>query len=111
MMTKGTGKATQKLINAEAEAMYERATEEWYTTDDEIIERLRTCTAWVIETKNWYILRSYNTIIGCINKETKIGYDLLRYVYGFTSTSSQHMAKFLSDYGDRRKVYTWRSAD
>lgn len=61
--------------------------------------QLRHCTAWVYDTSKYYILRSYNTIIAFIIKEDDILVDMLRYVYGYTSTSAQHIAKFNHDYG------------
>ena len=66
--------------------------------------RLRTCSAWVYETEHFYILRSYNTFIASYNKETHEFIDFLRYVYGFTSTSAQHIAKFHNDFA--RKANT-----
>lgn len=62
--------------------------------------RLRSCTAWVYETPNYYLLRSYNTIIAFIVKSTDTCYDVLRLVYGYTSTSAKHIAKFRHDYGN-----------
>lgn len=61
-------------------------------------KRLRTCSAWVYETEHYYVLKSYATCIAFINKETDTLYDILRYVYGYTSTSVQHIAKFNHDY-------------
>lgn len=72
------------------------------------VERLRSCSADVYETNDYYVLRSYQTIIAIIDKETEMCYDFLRYVYGYTSTSAQHIAKFMSDYGDRRKHRVYR---
>lgn len=66
-------------------------------------ERLRSCQAWVYETKHFYVLRSYLTFVACISKRTDILYDNLRREYGFTQTSAQHIAKFSKDYG----VGTW----
>ena len=66
--------------------------------------RLRTCSAWVYETEHYYILRSYNTFIASYNKETHEFIDFLRYVYGFTSTSAHHIAKFHNDFA--RKANT-----
>lgn len=60
--------------------------------------KLRNCNALVLETKDYYFLQSYNTIIAFIDKETDTLYDMLRYVYGYTSTSAQHIAKFNHDY-------------
>lgn len=61
--------------------------------------RLRSCKAWVYETPNYYFLRSYNTIIAFIDKTTDTCYDVLRLVYGYTSTSAHHISKFCHDYG------------
>lgn len=70
-------------------------------------KRLRSCKAWVLESDNYYFLKSYNTIVAIIPKCNGICYDLLRKVYGYTATSSQHIAKFVKDYG-KGTVYRWR---
>lgn len=62
-------------------------------------KRLRSCTAWVLETKSFYILKSYKTIIAVISKDNGNTYDALRMVYGYTATSAGHVAKFAHDYG------------
>ena len=76
------------------------------------IERLRTCQAWVKETPRFFLLQSYNTIVACIEKDTDTLYDFLRFIYGFTSTSCQHIAKFNHDYSKSqhgcKNVYTYR---
>lgn len=72
------------------EALY-HASVEW--------KRLRSCTAYVAETENYYILRSYNTLVAVIEKGSDTLADVLRVVYGYTSTSAQHIAKFRHDYG------------
>lgn len=69
-------------------------------------KQLRSCSAWVYETDNFYLLRSYNTIIASISKQTGEFVDFLRYVYGYTSTSAQHIAKFRNDYRKYIKAYT-----
>lgn len=60
------------------------------------IGRLYTCTAEIYRCGNILALKSYNTIIAFViigsNKIELI--DALRYVYGYTSTSAQHIAKF-----------------
>lgn len=75
-------------------------------------ERLRSCQAWVYETKHFYVLRSYNTFIACISKRTDVLYDNLRREYGYTNTSAQHISKFSKDYGAGKwgceKIYTYR---
>ena len=62
-------------------------------------KRLRHCTAWIHETDDFYFLQSYGTIVAFIDKSTDTLYDVLRYVYGYTSTSAQHISKFEHDYG------------
>lgn len=61
--------------------------------------RLRTCNASVYETSKYYILKSYNTVVAFIVKDNDILVDILRYVYGYSATSAQHIAKFSTDYG------------
>lgn len=61
-------------------------------------KKLRSCQACVLETEYYYILRSYHTIVAVIDKETDVLYDVLRYVYGYTSTSAHHISKFEQDY-------------
>ena len=76
-------------------------------------KRLRYCSAYVYDTGNYYVLQSYNTIIAIIDKNTDTLYDFLRYVYGFTSTSAQHISKFEKDYCKGKwnceYRYTWRA--
>ena len=62
-------------------------------------KRLRSCTAWVYETSEYYVLQSYGTVVACILKSNDTCFDFLRYVYGYTPTSAQHIAKFRHDYG------------
>lgn len=70
-------------------------------------KRLRSCSAQVLETPSFFILRSYNTVVAVIDKHTGNTYDVLRMVYGYTATSAQHIAKFSNDYGNGNR-YTWR---
>lgn len=72
-------------------------------------KNLRKCNAIVEETKSWYILRSYNTLVAVIDKSSGICYDFLRLVYGYTATSSMHINKFKHDY-TTVDTYTWRAA-
>lgn len=66
------------------------------------VTRLRTCQAYVYETTNYYWLKSYGTFVAFIDKTTDTCYDILRMVYGYTATSSQHIAKFRHDYGQEK---------
>ena len=76
--------------------------------------RFRNCQAMVFQAtyrkQQALVLRSYNTDVAVIvfaRDGAPMGFDLLRYVYGYTATSSQHIAKFFREYAvqDRR---TWR---
>lgn len=71
-------------------------------------KRLRSCSAWVLETEDCYLLKSYNTIVAIMAKNTHYMADGLRYVYGYTATSAQHISKFAKDYG-AKEVWTWRA--
>ena len=68
---------------------------------------LRSCSAKVFETPNYYILRSYFTLIAVVSKHNGNLYDALRLVYGYTSTSCQHVRKFRQDYSTG-ETFTYR---
>ena len=70
-------------------------------------KRLAYCRATVIcyeyrDKPVIYLLKSYDTIVACVivNNSMIYGVDMLRKVYGYTATSSQHIAKFFSHYVD-----------
>lgn len=95
-------RAQQMEINRVAMEIFDAAILELnnaYSTSGVEWKRLRSCTAEVAETENYYILRSYYTLVACIEKATDTLADVLRVVYGYTSTSAQHIAKFRHDYG------------
>lgn len=76
-------------------------------------ERLRKCNAHVYRTPHFTVLRSYNTIVAAIYQRKPLSapvfIDFLRLVYGYTSTSAQHISKFKHDYcGNSGFFYTWR---
>lgn len=75
-------------------------------------KRLRSCNAYVFETKGFYILKSYETYVAVIRKYDDVMVDALRLVDGYTATSAQHIAKFSQDYGAGTwgvtERYTWR---
>ena len=97
----------QEKITAKCIDELEKAEREYYFERDTKVYPLRTCTACVYDTPNYYVLKSYHTIIACINKNTNTLYDCLRVVYGYTATSAQHISKFWHDYGrpDRYTAY------
>ena len=92
--------STKDLDNMQALDIFKDAMEELrqVTNENDVVYRLRHCTAWIYETDNFYILRSYNTYIACIEKATGYASDVLRNVYGYTATSAQHVSKFFKDY-------------
>lgn len=93
------GKRLQIQANKEVlEAVYRYNEEMKHCTIGDR-KRLRTCQAYVYETPTFYVLRSYSTVVAIIEKSTDTCYDFLRYVYGYTSTSAQHISKFDKDYG------------
>ena len=105
-------KQEQLLINEKVDAICD----EIYQLDmnEPVSEwkRLRTCSAYVCKLGRFYILKSYRTIIAVIDTRTDTCYDFLREVYGYTATSSQHIAKFMHDYGAGKygcaERLTWR---
>lgn len=62
-------------------------------------KQLRSCSAEVANVGCFWVLKSYSTVIAIIDYATDTLYDFLRYVYGYTSTSAQHISKFSKDYG------------
>ena len=60
-------------------------------------ERIRTlyyCNAEIWEYKGFLALVSYKTPIAVYTPDNATLYDCLRIVYGYTSTSAQHISKF-----------------
>ena len=57
-------------------------------------ERLFHCNAEVLHLNNCLALNSYGTLVALIDTVTGDFYDVLRYTYGYTATSAQHIAKF-----------------
>lgn len=91
-----TKRENQALCNQICVEVFENAMAE--LTGDCNCKRLRTCKAVVVETENYYILQSYRTTVAVIDKRIDTLYDVLRYVYGYTATSAQHISKFEKDY-------------
>ena len=94
-------KQEQKQTNSMCDTLWSEAMQELNESgiryDD--CKRLKSCQAYVYETENFFILRSYSTMIAAIDKKTDTLIDVLRGVYGYTSTSAQHIAKFGRTYG------------
>ena len=71
-------------------------------------KQLRRCSADVAETSDYYLLRSYATIVAVVSKDSGDCFDVLRRVYEYTATSAQHIAKFSNGYGNGKR-YMWRN--
>ena len=86
--------------------------------DDMEWKRLRSCNARVAQVvdveqgKVYWVLVSYRTIVAVIDTATDSLLDFLRWSYGYTATSAQHIAKFSHDYGAGKwgceHRFTWR---
>lgn len=92
-------KKVQLEANKEVLEAVDRYNEEIKVTVLHHGARLRTCQAYVYETPSFYVLRSYETVVAIIDKNSDICYDFLRGVYGYTNTSARHISKFDKDYG------------
>ena len=101
-------KSEQKLENLNAEIHYDMFHDALYSATTSLCNehRLRSCSAKVFDLVDdttgevlYHILLSYKTIVAFIDPTTDTLYDVLRKVYGYTSTSAQHIAKFDKDYG------------
>ena len=68
-------------------------------------KRLRSSNAYVMETKHYYVLRSFKTVVAFIDKQTDTLYDVLRYVYHYTPSSAAHIRKFEDDYCKAMRGY------
>ena len=92
---------TQKQINEACAIAAATVMDFFYEWDWAFASRLRNCKAMVYafdtEKGRVYVLKSYNTIVAMID-EAGVCYDFLRYVYGYTATSAQHISKFFKDY-------------
>lgn len=93
-------KSEQIKINQKVKEVQEECFEElnYYKFSSYFPNQLDSCQAWIKETENFIVLKSYNTVIACINKNNHTLYDFLRLVYGYTATSAKHIAKFRNRY-------------
>lgn len=88
----------QKAENSLAVYIFNDAMKQLNTAKDKY-KRLRHCEAYVYETKDYYVLKSYNTFIAAIDKQSQALTDVLAREYGKrTSSSTQQINKFVHDY-------------
>jgi len=104
-------KAIQQEINTKVESFINRFNSENHRVYDSV-KQLRSSSAMVYTYDSYYVLQSYETIVAAIDRNTGIGYDFLRKVYGYKTTSAQHICKFFKDYGSgiwgSKMIYVWR---
>ena len=100
-----TQKMKQQIINNATHL----ALNEFENQNDnmEKVARLRTCKASVYENERYIALVSYTTTVAFIDKRERKAYDILRLVYGYTSSSAQHIAKFFNDYARGYEQYRY----
>lgn len=106
----------QSFENITARAIFNAACNELDAQQNPAYHCLRSCKACVFETENFYLLKSYDSLIAAIDKRTSICVDVLRDVFGYTHTSSCHTKKFFDDYASSigkcrydLKVYIYRN--
>ena len=107
-------KHEQEFINVEIEKAiddynnYIESCNDLWLAENGTYERLRYCSAYVYKIGKYCVLRSYRTCIALIDYENNVMYDFLRFIYGYTATSAQHITKFYHDYGRNCDRLTWR---
>ena len=106
-MTKSKQKYINNIVlNARAEML---SNFDQYDISAYTWKRLKSCQAYVTENEQFFILRSYKTVVACIRKNNLQCYDFLHHVYGYTNTSAQHIRKFIDEYGcPQLEKYTYK---
>lgn len=103
-------KSNQERINKAVLTAMEESEREYLDTKtaglDDNWERLCACQAWtLVGIGHWVFLKSYKTIVAAIDTHNWMCYDFSRYVYGYTSTTCQHIRKFAQQYNADVLVY------
>ena len=91
-------KSVQENINCIVKDVANEIMQKYYQGKYYSMGQLRNCKAEVLAFEDYYVLRSYNTIVAAVSRNSGNVYDFLRLVYGYTATSAQHIAKFKNDY-------------
>lgn len=86
----------------------EKAKKVWYSIPDDFheYERLDYCKAWTYKSNGYTFLVSFNTLVAFIDNNGDM-YDVLRLVYGYTTTSAKHIAKFRNNFHNISE-HRWR---
>ena len=65
------------------------------------VVRLNNCKASIIYCDVYILLRSYQTIVAAYDTRDGTMYDFLRYAFGYSAASAQHIAKFRERFNPR----------
>lgn len=98
-------KEMQNIINEKCLEKFSEAYD-YIGKHDYKVYPFRKCSAELIKSDRYIFLRSYRTLIAVYDVEDNVVYDCLRYMYGYTATSSQHISKFYRDIG-ANKMFRW----
>lgn len=98
-------KEMQNIINEKCLEKFNEAYE-YIGKHDYKIYPFRKCSAELIKSDKYIFLRSYRTLIAVYDVEENVVYDCLRYMYGSTNTSNQHIWRFYHDM-HANKMYRW----
>lgn len=103
-----TKREMQRIENQLVEQAWERAKKFGPNGSKELdeVERLDYCKAWTCQTRGYSFLVSYQTIVAFIDDSDNM-YDVLRLVYGYTTTSAKHISKFRNKFRHVSE-HTWR---
>lgn len=103
-----TKREMQRIENQLVEQTWERAKKVWNNTSKDLGEvvRLDYCQACTYQTRGYSFLISYDTIVAFVD-DSGILYDVLRLVYGYTTTSAKHISKFRKKFRHVSE-HTWR---
>lgn len=101
-------KASQRAINNKVESALRRYNAKRIDSMG-TIGQLNHCNAFMYDTPDYIILKSFRTIVAFIDKRDMALYDFSCYVYGYTATTAKHIAKFARKYNiEHENRYTWK---
>lgn len=103
-----TRKEIQKQENMLVEEAWKKARQSYISYNELIGEkyRLNNCKAWICSYDGYMFLISYDTLVVFIDCSGNL-YDVLRLVYGYTSTITKHISKFRNTFRHVSE-HTWR---
>lgn len=103
-----TKREMQKLENQLVEQAWEKAKKVWANALKDLgeLKRLDYCQAATYQTRGYSFLVSYSTLVAFIDDSENM-FDVLRLVYGYTTTSAKHIAKFRNKFSHASE-HTWR---